>query len=176
MSSTTHDNTHNTPQSTMGSVPVSPKALFSQVEQDIQVCDQLIELLQKESEALKQRQTQTLESLIPEKNSFLSALANSANQRRAWLQAQGKPTDESHWLQLLQEMGGQKLLDQWQIFNDKLSNTKHLNEVNGKMIARGQQTINRLLDILRGQFDAPKLYNQSGTTQVHKSSKGMVKA
>lgn len=164
------------PHSPASAPQVNPKTLFNQVEQDIQVCDQLIELLQRESEALKQRQTQTLENLIPEKNNLLGALANSANQRRAWLQALGKPTDETHWLELLQAMGGQKLLDQWQVFNDKLSNTKHLNDVNGKMIARGQQTINRLLDILRGQFDAPKLYNQSGTTQVHKSSKGMVKA
>ncbi|BFM16602.1 hypothetical protein R50073_27850 [Maricurvus nonylphenolicus] len=176
MSSTTQNTGSQSANTSMGAVPVSPKALFNQVEHDIQICDQLIELLQQESEALKQRQTQTLEGLIPVKNSLLGALANSANQRRSWLQAQGKPTDESHWLQLLQEMGGQKLLDQWQIFNDKLSNSQHLNEVNGKMIARGQQTINRLLDILRGQFDAPKLYNQSGTTQVHKSSKGMVKA
>lgn len=155
---------------------VSPKALFTQIDHDSQVADQLIELLGREQEALKQRNSQQLESLITEKNALLAALANSANQRRTWLTSQGKPADEAHWEELIQAMGGQKLDDLWQALQEKLQQCHHLNEVNGKMIARGQQTINRLLDILRGQFDAPKLYNQSGNTQTHKSRGGVVKA
>lgn len=156
--------------------PITAKVLFEHIQQSTQAADRMIELLNHESQLLKQRETQQLEALLTEKNQCLADIATGARQRRLWLEQLGLNTDQENWLGLLQENGGQKFLQSWQELNAKLQQCQQLNDVNGKMIARGRQTINRLLDILRGQSDSPKLYTSRGSTQNNNNSNGLVKA
>ncbi len=156
--------------------PTWTKVLFSHIQQNSELADRIITLLHEEAELLKQRKPQELESLLLDKNQFLAELATSARQRRQWLEQLGADANESNWMALLQENGGQKLLQNWHDFNERLQQCHHLNNINGKMIARGRQTINRLLDIARGQTDTPRLYTSNGRTQINKASHGLVKA
>lgn len=149
----------------MTTVTLSPETLARNVNSDIQTCKALMEQLEKERTALKERDVEQLEGIIKAKSALLEQLELSAKQRSQWLLASAfKPTgkpNETAWLALLEDISP-PLTAVWQKFKQSLQKCQEENEINGRLLARNQQVFARLLAILRGQGDTQHLYNQKG--------------
>jgi len=153
-------------------------ALTQHLQQDIQACETLLQLLEQERTALSERDLESMEAIIEKKATCLSLLEQSAKNRTAWSQqfvtsdAQDQQAVSEAWQTLLQQTNQQQLVDQWQQLKTLQSACKKANEVNGKILARNQKTFGRLLEIVRGQTASPSLYSTAGkATSSHISHK-----
>ena len=134
---------------------------------DLTAIKHLLTLLQQEKDAIETRQRDTLSNIVNEKTKCLNRIEQQSNERHNLLTSIGKlPTEES-WQQLIAEIENEQLHDTWQIFIETLTECQHFNEVNGRLINRGQQTLHYLITVLRGQLNPPNLYNQRGATETH---------
>lgn len=164
----------------MSTVNVSAQAVRQLIEQDIQTAKQLSSLLQKEHECLQQRDSRELNLIIVDKQHCMTKLERSAQQRGGWItflaERTGMPPSDC-WKRLLKELKDPELLTLWDSLQLALEECKQNNDVNGKIISRGQKTLKQLLGILRGQSIEPaKLYNASGNAHSHGPSHTIIKA
>lgn len=164
---------------THSNTQVSATTVEQLLQQDLAACRQLAELLDEELEALNGREQRQLQSLIAQKQDLLNNLEHSANLRQQWTrflsERLNRPTEEC-WELLLEQLEAPQLLTQWQELKGLLAQCKQKNETNGKIIHRGQQTLRKLLGILRGQsIETPNLYNARGATSGSGGSHTVVK-
>jgi flagellar biosynthesis protein FlgN len=142
-------------------------AIEQQIDQDIQSCQTLLQLLRHERTLLKDRDFDTLDKLMDEKTHWLARLEQSGQQRQAWIRATpwaSSPDPAAAWNAWLQEIQQPNLSEKWQALKELLDACKSENDVNGKVIARGRQTYQRLVGILRGQDQQTLLYTGKGTS------------
>ena len=159
---------------------VSAQAVEQLLNRDIGFAKKLLELLEQEHKALNSRSSEQLHQLLTEKQGLMAQFEQSATQRSRWvgflMERTGLSTEEC-WEKLLTELDSSSLPQLWQEFQKLINECKQHNEINGKMIARGQKTLKQLLTIMRGQsVEAPELYNASGSTQSQNLSHTVVKA
>lgn len=144
---------------------MSKTASFQQIKTnidgDINACNTLLQLLESERQALKDRDPTTLDGIIEEKTTNLQHLEHSAVQRSAWLGANPTIDPQNKWLDLLKQTN-QELIPLWKTLQDKLKDCQTQNEINGKVLARNQQIFKRILGIVRGQSAPQDLYTQKG--------------
>jgi flagellar biosynthesis protein FlgN len=138
---------------------ITQEQASSNIEQSINACQKLLILIEEERDALKARDTLALERIIKDKSTNLLALEVGAKQRTAWLQAYVGSGDLEHaWAQQLTHFAP-NLTNRWLQFKSVLEDCKAQNDINGKMLARNQQVVKRLVAIVRGQGDNPPLYS-----------------
>jgi len=156
----------------------SPELVSAMLTQDQSDIEQLQQLLDSEREALAQRDHAALPELIERKSRCLSALGEHALQRQNWLRAAGLSCDHQGWLNWLEhsrETRAQR--DDWEALAEAFRQCREQNEINGKIIARAQHTLGRLLDVMRGQQEgAPELYNAKGRAGNAGGSGTLIKA
>lgn len=150
--------------------------LIRHLDEQSQTCTALLTLLQQECELLKQRERTQIEQLTRDKIPLITRLEAGRQTRQQWLRALGLTADQPHWEQLLNQHGGQKLLEDWQNLQARFSDCQRQNDINGRLVARGKQSLHRLLQVVRGQGDAPKLYTAGGRTRAQLSQRSFVKA
>jgi len=128
-------------------------------------------LLVQERQLLEQRQHDSLQQLVEQKTLLLDQLGRHAQMRHKLLQLLGLPVNATGWDSFLHRNAHTvPLREGWRNIIEEFSECQRLNEINGKMIARSRQTLNHLLNLLRGQVGAPSLYNAYGNaTQQHTS-------
>ena len=164
----------------MSSVNVSAQAVRQLIEQDIQTAKLLSDLLQQEHQILQQRDANQLNRIVAEKQHCMAKLEQSAKQRGGWINflvERTGLTPSECWNRLLEELKDPELKTLWSELQELLNDCKQHNDVNGKIITRGQKTLKQLLGILRGQsMETPKLYTASGDAHSHKASHTVVKA
>lgn len=164
----------------MSSVNVSAQAVRQLIEQDILVAQQLAKLLEQEHQTLQTRDSEQLNHVVVEKQHCMAKLETSAKQRGGWISFLAERTGmapKDCWLRLLEELKDPALLPLWQDFQLKLNECKAHNEINGKIISRGQKTLKQLLGLLRGQnIETPRLYNASGGAHQQNASHTVIKA
>ena len=144
------------------SAPTSIKQIEALIEQDTIACQALLDLLNQERDALKERDIDALEQIVGKKADCLTHLEKSASVRMAWSQSYADNNPEVAWDTLLTRFNSDGLKTAWQKLKSLFSECQTANEVNGKILARNQQTFSRILTLMRGQSDAPKLYTSSG--------------
>lgn len=144
---------------------VTAQQIEAQIAQDINACESLISLLDREQEALKNRDPEQLAEIIEAKIAPLSLLETSANERSQWVKASGSEASMEAWQDLLQQTQQQKLKDDWHKLKQLTLECRMKNEVNGKLLVRNQQVYGRLLDLLRGQNTNTNLYTASGAAK-----------
>lgn len=168
------------PSPTPSSPQVSASAVQQLLEQDITNATALLALLQEEHDVLQQRDHARLGILIHDKQTLMAALEQNASQRSAWVRFLVERTQlssEACWERLLNELDSVQLPPLWTQLQAVIAECKTHNEVNGKMIARGQKTLQQLTGLMRGQsVEAPSLYTASGNTQARTHSHTVVKA
>lgn len=138
------------------------------IDQEFRAASQLLGLLQQESEALSQRNLAALSTIVERKSQELVALDQAGKQRRALLSSQKLPVDDKHWRQLISRCRDEKLLQQWHAIEQNILACKRENEINGKLLARSQRVIDRLMGALKGQSTDTSLYNQKGNHNAGK--------
>lgn len=162
------------------SLQVSANAVQQLLEQDITTATALLSLLQEEHEVLQQRDHVRLGSLINDKQALMAVLEQNAKQRSVWVRFLVERTqlsNEACWERLLNELDSAQLPPLWHQVQTVIAECKTHNELNGKMIARGQKTLKQLTGLMRGQsVEAPSLYTASGSTQTAAHSHTVVKA
>ncbi|MEJ2444370.1 MAG: flagellar protein FlgN [Exilibacterium sp.] len=149
----------------MPTATVNPISIARLIQSDADASGALLTLLQTEQEALKSRKHQNLEQLVRDKNTHIQTLEANTAKRHQLLTQSGREATVKSWESLLEACADENLQHLWQTVKANFDECRRLNEINGKMIVRGQQTVKRLLNILRGQTGAPGLYTESGATQ-----------
>lgn len=156
----------------------SPDLVSAMLTEDVAYIEQLRQLLERERAALEARQHTLLPELIEGKNQLLAALGQHALQRQNWLRSANLEANHEGWLKWLSQnpkTHGQA--EQWNSLADQFRACRELNEINGKIINRAQQTMGQLLNLLRGQDNsAPELYNAKGQPGGGSGSQTLVKA
>ena len=144
--------------------PLNPKTVNQLITGDIEACKALIALLEREQQALKERNPDELGVILEEKIPHLNLLEQSAQARTQWSQCTTPEEASAAWLSMLDELNNSDIKERWQELKDLLKQCQVKNEVNSKMLTRNQKVFGRLLDIMRGQSSSNKLYNATGIT------------
>lgn len=156
---------------------VNPQLVAAMLQRDLDAARQLQSLLDQERELLQARNHDTLPELITAKNAELALLDAHATERRALLESLGVEASTENWEALLQSSQALAAhLPLWRDLQAAIKQCQGLNEINGKLIGRSQQTIKRLLDLMRGNSSSPQLYTASGNTAATHYSHSVVKA
>ncbi|MDR7089396.1 MULTISPECIES: flagellar protein FlgN [Cellvibrio] len=151
--------------------------LRQMITQDSAAISQLKHLLAQERILLEQRKQDELPQIIEQKAILVEQLNNSAKQRQQILNTLGLPANANGWDLFLQRNAATlPLCDEWKILVSEFEDCQKMNDINGKMIARSQQTLSHLLGLLRGKVAAPALYNAQGAKTQHTSSYTVAKA
>ncbi len=151
--------------------------LRDMIAQDSAALAQLKQLLALEREQLEQRKQDELPRIVEQKAILLDQLNTNAKQRQQVLTTLGLPANAEGWDQFLQRNATtQPLVDDWKLVVSEFEDCQKMNDINGKMISRSQQTLNHLLGLLRGKVAAPSLYTAQGTKTQHTSTYTVAKA
>lgn len=163
-----------------GANPAANSPLKTNIDQllslDLQHSTRLENVLREERLTLQQRDQQQLSALVEEKEQLLSKLDQSAKLRSQWLQQLGLKASADDWEKLVLKQQDPSLTDRFQALNDSIKNCRELNEVNGRLIGRSQQTLAKLLNIMRGTQATPQLYGSDGSTQNRSESRCFTQA
>jgi flagella synthesis protein FlgN len=132
--------------------------------EDIGHAEQLLELLESETQALTRQDLASLETILTRKQTLLALLDQHGRQRsrallslnlsadHAGLQALARGSDE-----------GEALLAAGDRLGALLRQCQDSNLRNGRLIRASQSSVTKLLGILRGA-EAPNLYDNRGAT------------
>ncbi|MGV8834917.1 flagella synthesis protein FlgN [Cellvibrio sp.] len=151
--------------------------LRQMITQDSAAISQLKHLLAQERILLEQRKQDELPQIIEQKAILVEQLNNSAKQRQQILNALSLPANANGWDLFLQRNAATlPLRDEWKMLVSEFEDCQKMNDINGKMIARSQQTLSHLLGLLRGKVAAPALYNAQGAKTQYTSSYTVAKA
>lgn len=139
--------------------------LLELLSNDIQTCNQLLELLEQEFAALNQRQLDTLQSLLDKKQPLLLGLQQNAAGRAALLQQSGHSNDLAG-VQLFAKNSplSATLLAQYSELGELIEQCQSANLRNGRLIRANQISVGSALNIVRGNHSEPALYDKSGST------------
>lgn len=145
--------------------------------QDSSAIQQLKQLLIIEREQLAQRKQEQLSSIAEQKTVLVDQLNHNTKQRTAVLKALNLQTNAQGWdLFLQRNTATLPLREEWQQLITEFEECQELNDINGKLIARSQQTLNHLLNLLRGKVATASLYTAQGLKSEQTSSFTVAKA
>lgn len=146
------------------------ETITAQINADTQACTALIALFEEEQIALKERDLDKLDTLLESKSMHLNQLEQSAKIRFNWAKSYAQSPSNATWETLLAELRQPVLVEKWQALKTLFATCKAHNEINGRLIARNQQVFSRLVEIVRGQTQAPTLYGASGAASSYTGS------
>jgi flagella synthesis protein FlgN len=144
---------------------------------DADAIAKLKQLLSRERELLETRNQEELAVIVEQKSQVVDVLNQHAQIRQTVLRNLGLATNAEGWDLFLQRNAlTLPLRDGWKQIIQDFSECQALNDINGKMIARSRQTLDHLLNLLRGQVAAPSLYTANGAKTQHNASYTVAKA
>lgn len=161
---------------------VNPNTFFSSVDEACQLLDQLALVLAEERLALEQQDAEQTLTLLQQKSDLLARLDNNTQERCQFLISQGFEANESGTLayfDTLATTSADQHKSLWTALQGKLEDCKSANSVNGKIVNRSRQQIDRLLGILRGDQDhsgGGKIYTHAGAATSVGSQRPLAKA
>lgn len=151
--------------------------LREMIVQDSAAIAQLKQLLEQERGLLEQRKQDKLHQIIEQKTLLADQLNLSTKQRQQILETLGLPANAKGWDLFLQRNAStMPFINDWRLLVTEFEECQKMNDINGKMVARSQQTLSHLLDLLRGKGVAPSLYTAQGTKAQYTSSYTVAKA
>lgn len=145
--------------------------------QDTSTVAQLSELLQQERDLLPSRDHTLLSQILEQKTRLIEQLGQNALVRQQLLRQLGLAENAEGWDLFLQRNSlTLPLREGWQQLQAAFSECKTRNEINGRLISRSRQTLDQLLNLLRGKAPAANLYNASGAQSQQSHSHSLAKA
>jgi flagellar biosynthesis protein FlgN len=123
----------------------------------------LVNLLERERDALASRQVDELLQVVAEKESSLTRLDGYASERASLLQQAGYSPDRDGFMALLNAEPSGRLRELWTAVETLLKRCRQQNEINGKMLDIGQIQARQMLALLLGrESGGNELYDQNG--------------
>ena len=141
------------------------------VAADLAAVRTLRELLLEERAALTRREPEVLNAVVQRKLACLAELQQSEDARKRLL-ARHRGSD---WAALLGKLDP-ALAAPWEALRADLRQVAELNRVNERIVARTRRGTERLLSMLRGQFDPVGVYDRSGHTRAYGDNRPITSA
>ncbi|WP_150300399.1 flagella synthesis protein FlgN [Pseudomonas profundi] len=149
------------------------KQLFDQAASD---CEQFVELLDREQQALIQNDMVTLESLLTSKAPLVSALNSHDQQINDQARQLGK-TPEQTMEAFLESLGQMELIESYQSLRQHLTRCRDANLRNARLVRHSQHANSHLLDLLRNQGESSQaVYDRQGLATRSHSQRPIIKA
>ncbi|MBV1788848.1 flagellar protein FlgN [Marinobacterium sp. D7] len=145
--------------------PPNPDQLHPLVEQGVELLRELQKRLQEERSALESRDLEALQRATSSKESLLAAVQENFTARHNLLSSHGVELSAEGWEQYLNSLPqahALKLSEQWQALSETLEQVQQESRVNQQIILRGQESTERLLNMLQGKNQKSQLYGSSG--------------
>lgn len=139
--------------------------MLQQLIEDIGSARKLLELTDKEYQALAERNLAELEQLLTQKQALL-ALLSQHGALRGQLLAKAQLTADRNGLLMFAAGSsvGTEIIAQAGELDELLAACKSANERNGKLIRANQTAVGSMLKVLQGTSQTPDLYDRRGTT------------
>lgn len=142
---------------------MSHATLLDITRYDIDLSEQLLALIDREFQALTERQLDSLESLLGDKQILLKQLDQHAQQRTALLRHYGLSVDlQGLSAYAATQTNGAELLAASTRLAQLMDECKSHNARNGQVIQANRFVVGKLLNVLQGTT-APSLYNSRGS-------------
>lgn len=133
---------------------------------DVSALRSLVALLREEREAIISRDVTELERVTGAKGEYLDQLEQSSRVRDGLLERIGITAEPDPMHRFATDQATLDVVPEfhetWLQLKDALGNVRRENIINGRLVSRSRQTLNHLIDILRGKADAPSLYGREG--------------
>ena len=156
----------------MTSTKVNPKVaqqLLQAINEDFNLAAQLKELLKEERSYLEQRQYTAHQQLIKSKTDYLMQLEKADCQRRQVMTEMGFSHDKSGFDQFVKQIPPAwqaRFYSSWEKLSDTLNACARLNKVNGKILAHSQNSMDRLMSIIKGTNNNVSIYQSNGRRNI----------
>lgn len=145
-------------------------------DQAIQDCQQFLELLDREQEALNHHDMPELERLLDAKSPLIKALSLHDQAIAGWCKQAGKRPEQS--LQdFVAVLGQPQLVESYEAFLDALQRCQTANQRNARLVRHSQHATGHLIDLLRNQGESSRnVYDRQGLTSRSGSQLPLTKA
>jgi flagella synthesis protein FlgN len=140
------------------------------IEQDLATSRQLLALLERETDSTQARAYKAMSELLKEKTPLLDGLKKNAQMRSKLLLSSNQAANEKNWSLLLDSFNNDSVKQTWQEVKTTIEHCKSINNVNGKLINRGIQSHNKLLQLMRGNTLQADIYDAKGTKRSNNYS------
>jgi flagella synthesis protein FlgN len=140
------------------------------IEQDLATSRQLLALLERETDSTQARDYKAMSELLKEKTPLLDGLKKNAQMRSKLLLSSNQAANEKNWSLLLDSFNNDSVKQTWQEVKTTIEHCKSINNVNGKLINRGIQSHNKLLQLMRGNTLQADIYDAKGTKRSNNYS------
>lgn len=144
---------------------MNPEQLIQLFTEDIGHAQQLLELIDRESQALNARELSQLESLLDQKTPLLALLNQHAESRQRLLAEQALSADRQGLINLGQQHPehSDSLLECADRLAELIAACQDGNNRNGQLIRINQGSVQKVLGILQGN-ETPSLYTNKGSS------------
>jgi len=139
--------------------------VLQQLVDDIGTARKLLELTDREYQALAERDLAGLEELLSQKQTLLALLGQHGTQRSQTLgKANLSPDREGLVAFAAASAVGAEILVQAQELDEILQACRAANERNGRLIRANRSAVGSMLQVLQGSNQTPDLYDRRGAT------------
>lgn len=142
------------------------QTIHTMIEQDLATSRQLLALLERETDSTQARDYGAMSELLKEKTPLLDNLKKNAQIRSQLLLSANQAANEENWSLLLDSFNDQAVKESWQAMQTTISQCKEINNINGKLINRGVQSHNKLLQLMRGNTQQADIYDAKGSKRT----------
>jgi flagella synthesis protein FlgN len=150
--------------------------VHAMIEQDLATSRQLLAILEKETDSTQARDYAAMSELLKEKTPLLDGLKKNAQLRSQLLLSSNQAANEKNWSLLLESFNDNGVKETWQQVKTTIEHCKTINSVNGKLINRGVQSHNALLQIMRGNTQQADIYDAKGAKRSNNYSAMLTQA
>lgn len=150
--------------------------LIKLVEQDLTDLQKLQKFLELEAIALRERLSDKIQFCADTKSKLITQIKTRAQTKAKLMASAGVGIEAGKVKAGVDSLGSKKLSHLWEESLLKLEQCQQRNQVNGLVIQRSKLRNQKLMDIIRGQTQAPKLYGQQGSEKAYGGVNSIAKA
>ncbi|QGX38308.1 flagella synthesis protein FlgN [Permianibacter aggregans] len=145
--------------------PVELQTLRQALEQETELAQRLYEVLAQEQQALEQMASEQIHELAKLKTQLLMQMDEKMAVRQKLMPNANPQNGLESFLEQAPEMVARVLRPVVEQFREWLYRCHRQNEVNGRIIAGSRRSVERSLNLLRGQNPDMVLYNAKGAAR-----------
>ena len=166
----------------MSSAKISPKTaqqLLSAIEHDLKLAQQLKKLLQEERTFLERRQFSAHQELVKTKTQYLMELEKADGERQQAMANMGLSHNKAGLNEFVGKIPAtwkQRFMASWEKLSDTMNTCARLNKVNGKILAHSQNSMERLMTIIKGNGNNVSVYQSNGRRNLNAANRMLATA
>jgi len=166
----------------MSALNITPKAaqqLLKAIEDDFALAQKLKAVLKEEKQHLEQRQYSAHQNLVKQKTQYLMELEQADVLRRQTMASMGLTSDRvgfETFVSQVPDAWKERFHASWEKLSDTMNTCARLNKVNGKILAHAQNSMDRLMSIIKGSTSNVSVYQSNGRKNLHADNRMLATA